>query len=179
LSKLQPPRPAPFLPFIVLCRAHRRALLTNSTMAQFVEAAGSWVDHLQAPATLGLPLPRGFGLVLLVVVHNWLVLMWQALNVGKARKRHGVRYPALYETGKEDSDFNRVQRAHQNSLEWNPAFASCPLSATAAGVVYNLGRVAHARGYYAGSPHRGLWGLYGLFYLIACTVYTAWTVLTN
>lgn len=137
------------------------------------------------PAPLASQLPRGFGLVLLVAVHNWFVLMWQALQVGKARKQFEVKYPTLYES-KADSQFNRVQRAHQNSLEWNPGFllfllaggVTCPLSSAAAGVVFNQGRVAYAKGYYGGSPHQGLWGLYGIFYLIGTTCYTAYSLLT-
>jgi glutathione S-transferase len=157
-------------------------------MSQVIDMAGECFTHLQAPGALGLPLPRGFGLVLLVVVHNWLVLMWQAMKVGGARKRFGVKYPALYESDKHDSEFNRIQRVHQNSLEWNPAFlvfllaggASCPLVATAAGLVYNFGRVTWAKGYYAGNPHNsGLNGLYGLFILLGCTLYTAFAVLTS
>lgn len=129
----------------------------------------------------GAAVPRGFGLVLLAAVHNWLVLMWQALRVGAARKAHGVKYPALYAPEPGGEAFNRVQRAHQNSLEWNPAFlfflaaggVTCPLSCAAAAVLYNTGRVVYARGYYGGSPHKGLWGLYGLFWLIGATCYTA------
>lgn len=136
---------------------------------------------------LGSPLPpppRAFGLILLVAVHNWLVLMWQAAQVGKARKVHNVTYPTLYECAR-DSQFNRVQRAHQVSLEWNTAFLlflvagglSLPLMSAVAGVVYNFGRVAHAKGYYAGSAHKGLWGMYGLFFLIGATCYTAYQML--
>lgn len=129
-------------------------------------------------------LPRGFGLVLLAAVHNWLVLMWQALRVGKARKAHGVKYPMLYEA-KEDSAFNYVQRAHQNSLEWNTGFlfflvgggVTCPVTCAAAGILYNQGRVVYAKGYYMGNPHTGLWGLYGLFWLIGATCYTAGSLL--
>lgn len=35
---------------------------------------------------------------------------------------------------------------------------SLPLSCAAAGTVYNVGRYYYAKGYYAGNPHRGLWG---------------------
>jgi glutathione S-transferase len=158
------------------------AATTRAGGMNVVERAVAWASM---PAAAG-PVPHGAGLVLLVAVHNWLVLMWQALQVGRARKAHGVRYPTLYEA-KEDSEFNRYQRAHQNSLEWNTGFLlfllagglSCPLSSAAAGLVYNQGRVVYARGYYAGSPHKGLWGLYGLLYLIGTTCYTALRLLSG
>lgn len=127
-----------------------------------------------------------YGLVILVSVMNWFVLMWMAFKLAKARKDFNVKYPTMYEN-KEPSQFNCVQRAHQNSLEWNPAFLAflfvsgltTPLLSTAAGVLYNVGRVYYAKGYYGGNPHEGLWGLYGLFYLIGGSLYTAIKVLRS
>lgn len=131
-------------------------------------------------ATIALALPRSYALVLLTCVMNWFVLMWQALQLAKARKKYDVKYPRMYE-GKDGSEFDCVQRAHQNSLEWNPGFLVflvfsglfSPISSAAAGVLYNVGRVFYAKGYYAGNPHCGLWGLYGLFYLVGGTIYAA------
>lgn len=129
-------------------------------------------------------LPRYYSLVILNVVLNWVILMWQALKVGTARGKYNVKYPTLYEN-KGDSTFNCVQRAHQNSLEWNPGFLvflllgglSCPLTSAVAALVYNVGRVYYALGYYKGNPHKGMWGFYGLFVLIGCTIWTAIAVL--
>jgi glutathione S-transferase len=147
------------------------------------------MDFLSAmwePSSAVSALPRGYGLVLLVTVHNWMVLMWQAIKVGQARKQYGIKYPTLYEA-REDSQFNLVQRAHQNSLEWNPGFlvfllaggVSAPLTSAAAGFVYNYGRIAYARGYYSGSPHKGLWGFYGLFYLMGATCFTGYCLMSK
>lgn len=127
-----------------------------------------------------LVLPRGYGLVILNVVLNWIVLMWQALKVGQARNQYEVKYPTLYEN-KKDSKFNCVQRAHQNSLEWNPGFLAflllggltTPYLSAASGLVYNIGRVYYAKGYYEGNAHKGLWGFYGLFILMGCSIWTA------
>lgn len=58
--------------------------------------------------TSSLGVPRGYALVLIVVIHNWAVLFWQALQVGKARRQFDVKYPTLYEQ-KDDSQFNCVQ----------------------------------------------------------------------
>lgn len=133
---------------------------------------------------LTIEVPRLYGLIILVAVHNWFVLMWQAFKLAKARKEYDVKYPTMYEN-KEPSKFNCVQRAHQNSLEWNPGFLSflflsgltTPIISTAAGLLYNIGRVYYAKGYYEGSAHKGLWGLYGLFYLVGGASYTAYTIL--
>lgn len=130
-----------------------------------------------------LEVPSSYGLVILTSVMNWMILMWQALQLATARKKHGVKYPTMYEN-KHPSEFNCYQRAHQNSLEWNPGFLlflyvsglTTPLLSTAAGIVYNIGRIYYAKGYYKGSAHEGLWGLYGLFYLLGGTVYTAYTI---
>lgn len=131
-----------------------------------------------------LTLSRWYGCVICGVVMNWMVLFWQMLQVGKARKKFGVKYPTLYES-KEDSEYNLIQRAHQSSLEWNPSFITfllisgifTPIFSSIAAVVYNVSRVYHAKGYYKGSAHRGLWGLYGLFYLLFGSMYTAYKLL--
>lgn len=133
---------------------------------------------------VALTVSRWYGLVILTAVFNWFVLLWQMIQVGKARKQHKVNYPILYES-KEPSQFNCVQRAHQNSLEWNASFLaflfiaglSTPISSTVAGTVYNIGRIYYALGYYTGNAHKGLWGLYGLFYLCIASLYTAYVLL--
>lgn len=56
---------------------------------------------------------------------------------------------------------------------------SSPVLSAGAALLYNQGRVAYARGYYDGSPHKGLWGLYGLFYLLGATVYTAYRLMQS
>ncbi len=49
-----------------------------------------------------------------------------SVKVSQARKKFGVRYPALYaDSSNKDADaFNCVQRGHQNSLEQLPHFLS-------------------------------------------------------
>lgn len=131
-------------------------------------------------------LSRWYGGVILAAVFNFAVLFWQMFKVGKARKQYEVKYPTLYEN-KYPSDFNCIQRAHQNSLEWNPAFLvflfiaglSTPITSTMAGFVYNIGRIYHALGYYQGNPHKGLWGLFALFYLCFASVYTAFQIIKS
>lgn len=83
--------------------------------------------------------------------------------VVSARKKYGVKYPAEYadpSVNKEADAFNCVQRGHQNSLENQASFLSLlmaagvryPLSASIAGAMYLVGRVAYFRGYCSGDP---------------------------
>lgn len=128
-------------------------------------------------------LPRSYSLIIFALLMNWAIVLYQIFKVGAARMKYGIKYPQLYEN-KEGSQFDRVQRAHQSTLEWNTHFLvflligglSCPLSSAVAGVVYNIGRVVHAKGYYQGSAHKGLWSLYALMYLAGTTGYTAYKV---
>lgn len=71
-----------------------------------INTAMEYFARLAAPSAYGVP--RGYTFILLVIVHNWAVLMWQAFQVGKARKQYEVKYPTLYEQ-RDDSQFNRIQ----------------------------------------------------------------------
>lgn len=116
-------------------------------------------------------LTRDHGLVLLVAAANVLVCnFWMAFRVVKARKRHGVKYPAM--TG--PPAFDCVMRGHLNTLENQPAAlallilsgAVCPRFAAAAGAVWVAGRVAYFMGYESGDPQkrlRGAWSHLGVF----------------
>ncbi|MGD8417580.1 MAG: MAPEG family protein [Pseudomonadales bacterium] len=81
-------------------------------------------------------------------------------EVGRARVRTGIEAPAI--TG--DPSFERVYRAHQNTLEqlvvFLPAlFASGyfvgEIYAVAAGVVFLIGRAIYFRSYTAAAEKRG------------------------
>ncbi len=75
-----------------------------------------------------------------------------ATRVAVARGKFGVRHPAI--TGNED--FERVFRAHVNTLEWMPtflvplflcAFYLSDAGAAALGVVWIAGRIVYFYGY--------------------------------
>merc|ERR1711935_70876 len=84
------------------------------------------------------------------------------IQVVVARKKYGVQYPALYapQGHKNETEFNSVQRAHQNTLEnWasiqilmilnglvNPRYAA------GFGAVWVVGRVIYGFGYATGGP---------------------------
>lgn len=105
-------------------------------------------------------LPEGYGYVLLTATGSCFVNMWMAINVGRARKQYKVEYPKMY--SEDNNTFNCIQRAHQNTLESYPQFLlllllggfQYPKISAGAGVVYLLGRIAYASGYYTGDPKK-------------------------
>ncbi|KAI3424441.1 hypothetical protein D9Q98_009993 [Chlorella vulgaris] len=103
------------------------------------------------------------GFVLAAVV--WSILLhhfWMASFVVNARKKFGISYPNMYAppAHKNRNEFDCIQRAHQNSLENQPAFLILlllaglrfPVSASIAGAVYLLGRVVYVLCYSGGDP---------------------------
>jgi len=124
-------------------------------------------------------LPPGYGYVIFTAVGSTFVNMWMAMNVMRARKEYNVPFPQLYSAANEK--FNCIQRAHQHTLEIYPQFLllltigglQCPRIAAGAGVVYLLGRIGFALGYYTGDPEKRRWGVLGypgLFTLLGCTL---------
>ena len=108
------------------------------------------------------------------------------LQVGQARKKYKIFYPIMYALESENKDakaFNCVQRGHQNTLEFLPAFLvmlllgglQYPLAAAIFGAIYTLARIQYFRGYSTGRASgrfhggaRAQWlGLVGLLF---CTV---------
>ncbi len=57
-----------------------------------------------------------FGIAVVETVVYGLLCFWIGVKTGAARKKFGVKLPAAYEN-KEDSVFNRYQRAHMNAVE--------------------------------------------------------------
>jgi glutathione S-transferase len=95
----------------------------------------------------------GTGLVILLYV-------WTGLTVGRARKAHGVDYP---NTVGNDA-FNRVWRAHQNTLEalpqflpslWLFALIVSDVWAGALALLWALGRILYVNGYAVAAEKRG------------------------
>jgi len=117
---------------------------------------------------LSAVIPEGYGYVLLTGVGGMLVTTWMAINVGKARKEHEVKYPQMYHETPSHI-FNCVQRAHQNTIENTPYFLfllmtsglQYPKISAAAGAVSVASRVGYALGYYSGNPDNRKWGAAG------------------
>ena len=99
-------------------------------------------------------------LVPLAVFGAILVLAWTVFEVGRARGRYGIKAPAV--TG--HPDFERVFRVQMNTVEQSvlffPALWLCANYFRAdvagiAGLVWVIGRVWYAIGYYRAASARG------------------------
>ncbi|XP_066276310.1 glutathione S-transferase 3, mitochondrial-like [Branchiostoma lanceolatum] len=123
-----------------------------------------------------------FGYVVLSLVVTFVTYAYLAMNVGKARKKYGVKYPTMYSD--KNQAFNCYQRAHQNMLEWLPLFlvfllvagVQFPVPSAIAGLVWNAGRIVYAHGYYSGDPSkriRGEFDFLALFALMGMSIYGA------
>ena len=91
-------------------------------------------------------------LVAAVTLLSLLTYFWMGLRVARARGQYGISAPAT--TGHDD--FERIFRAHQNTLEWLPMYlASLWLFAlywdenlaAVIGVIWIIGRAMYGLGY--------------------------------
>ncbi|XP_066276298.1 glutathione S-transferase 3, mitochondrial-like isoform X2 [Branchiostoma lanceolatum] len=123
-----------------------------------------------------------FGYVVFSLVATFVTYMYLGVNVGKARKKYGVKYPTMYSD--KDQIFNCYQRAHQNMLEQLPLFlvfllvagVQFPVPSAICGLVWNAGRIVYAHGYYTGDPAKRIWGGFsnmGHVALICIAIYGA------
>lgn len=81
-----------------------------------------------------------------------LLYLWTGFVAGKARKQHGVDYPDTH----GPAAFNRIWRAHQNTLEalpqflpslWLFALVVSDLWAGILALVWAAGRILYVKGY--------------------------------
>ncbi len=100
-------------------------------------------------------------LVPLVVLLNVLLLVWAMMMVGRARSKTGIKAPAM--TG--HPDFERAVRVHMNLIEQSlmflPSLWLCasyydPRFAGILGLVWVIGRLLFALGYYQEASKRGM-----------------------
>mmetsp|Transcript_22257 Transcript_22257/g.33165 ORF Transcript_22257/g.33165 Transcript_22257/m.33165 type:complete len:144 (+) Transcript_22257:55-486(+) len=106
---------------------------------------------------MSFTLPKDYGYVMLSIAASGMVNLYLMFQVGAARKKYGVKYPALYaeESHKHAKEFNSVQRAHQNTLENMPLFLIMvttnglvfPKVSAAMGFVFAVGRFFYGYGY--------------------------------
>jgi uncharacterized membrane protein YecN with MAPEG domain len=97
----------------------------------------------------------------LITAAALLVYVWTAFNVGRARGKYGIQPPATA----GHPDFDRVYRVQMNTLEqlvfflpslWLFGLYVSPLWGACLGVVWVVGRIFYARGYYRATERRGL-----------------------
>ena len=100
-----------------------------------------------------------FHLTALVTCLAILMYFFFSFQVGKARQTYSIKAPAI--TG--DPDFERVFRAHMNTLEWMPIFLPAlwlfaiyisDAIAAALGVVWIVGRILYMAGYSKAASER-------------------------
>eukprot|EP00879_Flechtneria_rotunda_P002067 GHRR01002246.1.p1 GENE.GHRR01002246.1~~GHRR01002246.1.p1 ORF type:complete len:205 (+),score=39.07 GHRR01002246.1:67-615(+) len=128
-------------------------------------------------------LPPEYGYVLVSVATSAVLIQWQAIRVGAARRKYGVPYPKMYadDNSEEARVFNCTQRAHQNTLETLPAMLAMeallgiiyPVTAAALGMIWNIGRVVYTTGYSKGDPNKRIPGV-----AIASLAYLATIIVT-
>lgn len=99
------------------------------------------------------------------------------MQVGNARTKYKVYYPAMYANEVDNKDakvFNCIQRGHQNTLEFLPTFISLllvgglqyPRIAGALGFLYSVTRYLYFTGYSTGHA-KGRFSYGGGFYFLA------------
>jgi len=129
--------------------------------------------------TVSISIAKNYGYVILVAVISSFLLMWQAMQVGKARKQYKITYPTMYAT--DNDTFNCFQRAHQNTLEGYSQFLlllllgglDMPIFVAIGGLIWVAGKVSYSKGYYTGDPKnrmRGAYAYIGLLMVLAATV---------
>lgn len=128
----------------------------------------------------GLTVPDQYGYVIAILPLTYVVLFVLAEMVVYARKKFDVPYPTMY--SEKSKQFNCYQRAHQNALETLPFYIvflllgglQHPVAASVAGVVWCLGRVIYAIGYYTGDAGKrapgSILAFLALFVLFGCTI---------
>jgi glutathione S-transferase len=88
------------------------------------------------------------------------VYLFASALVSRARRKFGVKLPAI----SGNPDFERVFRAHMNTLEWLPIFLPAlwlfaiyigDIGAAALGMVWVIGRILYVLGYAKAVAKRG------------------------
>lgn len=100
------------------------------------------------------------------------------MNAGRARIRHGIPAPSM--DGPEE--FQRSQRVQANTLEqlplvlvplWMCAYFLGDVWAASGGMLWCLGRIAYALGYYRDPAHREIGFITGM---VACALLICGTI---
>eukprot|EP00698_Gefionella_okellyi_P018044 TRINITY_DN5377_c0_g1_i1.p1 TRINITY_DN5377_c0_g1~~TRINITY_DN5377_c0_g1_i1.p1 ORF type:complete len:140 (-),score=21.78 TRINITY_DN5377_c0_g1_i1:41-460(-) len=123
-----------------------------------------------------------YGYVILAGVATAFMNLFLGGKVSSARKLFKVPYPTMYSV--DNDKFNCYQRAHQNMLEtwpqilWMLAFGGIrfPVISSVAGLVWTVGRIVYAYGYYTFEPKNrsnGQFMYLGVIALLVTSVGTA------
>ncbi|KAJ8027099.1 Microsomal glutathione S-transferase 3 [Holothuria leucospilota] len=109
---------------------------------------------------VSITVPDEYGYVVCVLFLAYAAFFFLAEMVVYARKKFDVPYPTMY--SEKSKQFNCYQRGHQNALESLPFFLvftllgglQHPLVVSVAGVVWCVGRIVYALGYYSGDASK-------------------------
>ena len=95
----------------------------------------------------------------IVTILSVLLYLYIGTRVSAARRKFGVKLPAV----SGHPDFERVFRAHMNTLEWMPIYLPLlwlcavylnDMAAAAVGIVWIIGRAMYSAGYAAAVEKR-------------------------
>ncbi|WVQ76365.1 hypothetical protein IAR50_006030 [Cryptococcus sp. DSM 104548] len=126
-----------------------------------------------------MSLPAAFPIIGLPLFATFVLNVYQSMSVMSARKAAGVKYPTLYASEAEAAadfkkmKFNCAQRAHANTLESVPYILALfgylglfhPKVASAAQLLWVVGRFGYTRGYMTGNPEARLNNLTKISYI--------------
>ncbi len=122
--------------------------------------------------------PQGFALMGLMTLAMLITYLWTGIRVGPARKKYGVEYPAT----EGPDDFNRVYRAHVNTLEqlamavpafWIFAEATHAKYAAVAALVWVTGRIVYVLAYSRQADKRSTGFMIGFIALAVAILWSA------
>jgi len=110
-------------------------------------------------------IPANYAWILFSFLISWFVLQYLGFQVGRARRRYNIKYPKMYGDPSDGEDyvfFNCYQRAHQNTLEGYTQFVVAmllaglrfPIGAAVCGILWSIGRIGYAHGYYTSPDKR-------------------------
>ncbi|KAI9675405.1 MAG: hypothetical protein M1817_001309 [Caeruleum heppii] len=143
--------------------------------------------------SLTVDIPKEYGYVVLTTTATMALSLWHASWTGGFRKRAKIPHPNSYASDKQqESDpaayaFNCAQRAHANYVENHGMIMASllisglkyPLTATAMGGIWMVGRILYAVGYaktpigkYGSGRRQGLFFWMPQFGLVALTGWT-------
>ncbi len=122
--------------------------------------------------------PQGFALMGLMTILMLLTYLWTGIRVDPARKKYDVNYPATH----GPDDFNRVYRAHVNTLEqlamavpafWIFAEATHAKYAAVAALVWVIGRIIYVVAYSKQADTRSTGFMIGFVALAVAILWSA------
>mmetsp|Transcript_12757 Transcript_12757/g.24750 ORF Transcript_12757/g.24750 Transcript_12757/m.24750 type:complete len:185 (-) Transcript_12757:177-731(-) len=145
----------------------KRGLPISALMIAETYALANFQELLPAPVqgSSVFAIPKLYGLVALFnVVGTTFTLLKLSMKVGEARKKYDIKAPTMYAEGTSDeaTQFNCVQRGHQNALETYPSFVALsligglrhPVVTSLCGLLWSASRIKWAEGYAKGSDKR-------------------------